>query len=1289
MDIRSTLQQTALFSDLDDEGFARLVDRAEVAHFSPGDYLVHQGDVGDALHVICEGEFQIIRESDDGDVVLARVGAGSFVGEQALLPGGTGRRNASARAATPAVALRVGRELFQQALDANHPLKERLQQVGQQQQRHNLLAQTQLFRSLPPDSDLGRHGEEHRFEAGETILREGDVADRVYLLLSGSASVFRTVDGKQTLVAKVQAGQCVGELGLVSREPRAATVVADEPVLAFAIDGAHFVALHEKSPELREYVSTLEGVYRLPRRGLVTQHSGRFQDQDCLTTIYHLDDGRSLVVARTVGSQITNVQQMGAEAARVETYRSEGTERVLSVSPSGTLIGLTSVGPWSGLPGAMQLALDGSHLTDAQLQRFREKGDLDAPREETDSRLLCICMQVQHRTVREAIAGGCQNLESVQRRTRCGTVCGQCVPWVLELLGGRGFTAAEVVETIEVAPDVRSFRLRPRGAEVLAHQAGQHIVVKADIDGDPVQRAYTLTSRSGSDDFYEITVKREPKGVFSRWLFDRRTADAAIQVSDPRGETYWQPNGGQVVGLVGGIGMTMGLAIWRAAQRQDCADCVHIDYSVSNRDQFAYADELSERNGDRFSANLRVTSEHGRLSSDQLGELIRQRPGADFFICGPDLYLEAVSNLLRAAGVNEQRIHVEHFTHAGGPIAGGEKEEPVDLPGPSTDFLYESSEQPHETRAERLLSATIKAAWRVESVLFDDWQVAGRSVNPLSYLGHKFQAAVGVDPNLPFDPLAGIAIIGRGMMAQSEDVFARLDRRYGPNWDRARRARADGRPLDPSTPDGDTFTCAPPRLPLKQFDGPHAIDTGFKHSGRGFFNPIYVIRGRQALRTLLAEPPALIDRGALPGHYHSQSFGDWKCPHSQGRAATGLLFGPMHENSKWKEDRERSVRVWSPRAVETLLPWMSDALRKISAQLLASFHGKTASREVDLSALLNHIADVNFLRANLGDLDLEQFGRIGRVARRAQASIARHSNRFMLAMEFNRRSLDEGNAEMREFLTQVVEAVQERERSGLLSPRQRRLPLVELILSGGSATPHGISRMNPMIHPSIGAHETTKSFLSWSFYEFLANPDLSPAVLEEIDDFRATRGGKLAAPNDYNLRPRTLAHLLETSRLHAPATAIFRWSSAPGVVPPDPETGIGGFSYPKDTMIILNLASANANPNVHAHAMEFRPGRFFDGTSEQEPVLEQGRRVWKNAQEMESQFSLLSFGAGLAQCIGRHYNMLENFAILDTLMSDFTFELVDPGGIEFQEVMVRMPLPGSMMARMRPRAGAR
>jgi cytochrome P450 len=227
-----------------------------------------------------------------------------------------------------------------------------------------------------------------------------------------------------------------------------------------------------------------------------------------------------------------------------------------------------------------------------------------------------------------------------------------------------------------------------------------------------------------------------------------------------------------------------------------------------------------------------------------------------------------------------------------------------------------------------------------------------------------------------------------------------------------------------------------------------------------------------------------------------------------------------------------------------------------------------------------------------------------------------------------------------------------------------------------------------LIHPNIGAHENTKAILAWSFYELLMNPDKAKAVRDEITDYRATYGGKLAGPSDYNLRPHTLAHQMEVLRLHVPTSTIFRWARAPGVVPPDPETGIGGFSYPANALIMCSLLAANTHPRVHEAATEYRPARFFTGVSPEQSVREQGQLVWKNAQEMESQFGLLPFGAGVAQCIGRHYNLLENFAILDTLISHFDIELVERGPALSQESLIWMPAPESMMARVRPRGRA-
>ena len=67
-------------------------------HFEPGDIIFHQGDLGDSVYVIEEGECEACREQKDEPEVLAILGRGEYFGEMALLSDRT--RNATVRART-------------------------------------------------------------------------------------------------------------------------------------------------------------------------------------------------------------------------------------------------------------------------------------------------------------------------------------------------------------------------------------------------------------------------------------------------------------------------------------------------------------------------------------------------------------------------------------------------------------------------------------------------------------------------------------------------------------------------------------------------------------------------------------------------------------------------------------------------------------------------------------------------------------------------------------------------------------------------------------------------------------------------------------------------------------------------------------------------------------------------------------------------------------------------------------------------------------------------------------
>jgi len=87
--------------------------------FPKGEFVFRQGDVGDRVYVVKEGEVEAVRADAEGKlVVVSRVGPGEFFGEMALLTDAP--RNASVRAATDVTTLSIGRDDFH-ALYASLP----------------------------------------------------------------------------------------------------------------------------------------------------------------------------------------------------------------------------------------------------------------------------------------------------------------------------------------------------------------------------------------------------------------------------------------------------------------------------------------------------------------------------------------------------------------------------------------------------------------------------------------------------------------------------------------------------------------------------------------------------------------------------------------------------------------------------------------------------------------------------------------------------------------------------------------------------------------------------------------------------------------------------------------------------------------------------------------------------------------------------------------------------------------------------------------------------------------
>jgi CRP-like cAMP-binding protein len=86
------------------------------------------------------------------------------------------------------------------------------------------------------------------FAAGERVTRQGAVAHWLYILTHGRVEIGRTQDGKTVVVGEVEAPSFVGEMGLMTGEPRTADVVAITDVECYRLDKAGFQRVVTERP---------------------------------------------------------------------------------------------------------------------------------------------------------------------------------------------------------------------------------------------------------------------------------------------------------------------------------------------------------------------------------------------------------------------------------------------------------------------------------------------------------------------------------------------------------------------------------------------------------------------------------------------------------------------------------------------------------------------------------------------------------------------------------------------------------------------------------------------------------------------------------------------------------------------------------------------------------------------------------------------------------------------------------------------------------------------------------
>ncbi|OHE72532.1 MAG: hypothetical protein A2007_01420 [Verrucomicrobia bacterium GWC2_42_7] len=110
----------------------------------------------------------------------------------------------------------------------------------------DLLVEQPIFAELNPKqmSVIATHCHIKTFQKDEIIFNEGEVGDALYYIMDGIVKVLKRVgEGHNIVVAKILPGHFVGEMALLDRTCRSASVQATEETTTLMIETSHFDAI--------------------------------------------------------------------------------------------------------------------------------------------------------------------------------------------------------------------------------------------------------------------------------------------------------------------------------------------------------------------------------------------------------------------------------------------------------------------------------------------------------------------------------------------------------------------------------------------------------------------------------------------------------------------------------------------------------------------------------------------------------------------------------------------------------------------------------------------------------------------------------------------------------------------------------------------------------------------------------------------------------------------------------------------------------------------------------------
>ena len=226
---------------------------------------------------------------------------------------------------------------------------------------------------------------------------------------------------------------------------------------------------------------------------------------------------------------------------------------------------------------------------------------------------------------------------------------------------------AKLIESSEIAPEVRHFVFEVPEVEKFTFVPGQFVSMNRVVNEKKITRAYSIASAPSETNRFELCLNLVHEGKFSPHLFEMKPGDE-VEMRPPLGQFVLRHPDREAVLIATGTGIAPFRSILRA-HLNETSPAFTLLFGVRHEHNLMYRKEFEEMALHyphfRFLPTLTRpgpgwTGHTGRVQA-HLYDAIGERRDLDVFLCGLKAMVDETRNILKGMGFDRKQILYEKY----------------------------------------------------------------------------------------------------------------------------------------------------------------------------------------------------------------------------------------------------------------------------------------------------------------------------------------------------------------------------------------------------------------------------------------------------------------------------------------------------------------------------------------------------------------------------------------------------------------------------------------------------